>query len=89
MTCSQNEVRGFVIDMQSKQVVSSFTPFTDISSQCLNPHDIIVTPDGSEVYVADLDPPKVFKFSTSSVPAPPAVVIINETRISKPTVTIG
>lgn len=46
---------GFVIDMKTHAVISKFGPFD-------NPHDIIVSPDGQEVYVAQLTPYKAFKF---------------------------
>ncbi|XP_037035974.1 peptidyl-alpha-hydroxyglycine alpha-amidating lyase 1 isoform X2 [Bradysia coprophila] len=51
-----NEVRGYVIDMKTKNVVGK----TD--QQFSNPHDIIVSADGMEVYVAELNPTKAYKF---------------------------
>ncbi|KAJ6640957.1 Peptidyl-alpha-hydroxyglycine alpha-amidating lyase 1 [Pseudolycoriella hygida] len=51
-----NEVRGYVIDMKSKEVVGK------LDHMFSNPHDIIVSPDGMEVYVAELNPTKAYKF---------------------------
>lgn len=51
-----NEVRGYVIDMKTKNVVAK------LDQQFSNPHDIIVSPDGMEIYVAELNPTKAYKF---------------------------
>lgn len=40
------QVLGFVINMQSKLVISKFGPK---QSSFRNPHDLIVSPDGNEV----------------------------------------
>lgn len=42
------KVLGFVIDMQTKKVISKFGPS---SGQFRNPHDIIVSPDGTQVFL--------------------------------------
>lgn len=44
---SSHQILGFVINMQSKAVVSKFGP----NGEFANPHDIIVSPDGSEVAI--------------------------------------
>lgn len=44
-----NEVRGYVIDMKTKKVIGK------LDKQLSNPHDIIVSPDGMEVYFCWLD----------------------------------
>uniref|UniRef100_A0A0K8W666 Peptidyl-alpha-hydroxyglycine alpha-amidating lyase 1 n=3 Tax=Bactrocera latifrons TaxID=174628 RepID=A0A0K8W666_BACLA len=54
-----NEVRGYVINMRTKQVISKFGP-NDM--QFSNPHDVAVTKDGNEIYVAELNPMRVHKF---------------------------
>lgn len=41
-----HKVLGFVIDMQTKTIISKFGPD---NQQFENPHDIIVSPDGTEV----------------------------------------
>lgn len=51
------EVKGFVIDMASGNVTSKFPDDANFT----NPHDIAVTEDGSEVYVAEYEPFSVHK----------------------------
>lgn len=80
-------IRGFVLDFASGTLVQSFAPHGDFSS----PHDLVVSKDGSTVYVAQLDPHRVFKFVDPS--------LVNQTRAdsaknrtampAKPTATIG
>lgn len=43
---SHHVVMGFVIHMQSNQVISKFAPNDGMFD---NPHDVIVSPDGNEV----------------------------------------
>jgi peptidylamidoglycolate lyase len=52
-------VSGFVISLASKQLIEAFSPNGQGFS---NPHDIAVSTDGSQVYVVELDPCKVWKF---------------------------
>ncbi|XP_017469341.1 PREDICTED: peptidyl-alpha-hydroxyglycine alpha-amidating lyase 1 [Rhagoletis zephyria] len=59
-----NEVRGYVMNMRTKQVVSKFGP-NDM--QFSNPHDVVVTKDGNEIYVAELDPKRIHKFLHKTV----------------------
>ncbi|XP_055840109.1 peptidyl-alpha-hydroxyglycine alpha-amidating lyase 1 [Episyrphus balteatus] len=54
-----NEVRGYIVNMKTKQVISKFGP-NDL--QFSNPHDVAVTVDGTEIYVAELDPTRIHKF---------------------------
>ncbi|XP_030031920.2 peptidyl-alpha-hydroxyglycine alpha-amidating lyase 1 [Manduca sexta] len=62
-------VRGYVIDYQSGKLLQTFAP--------ANPHDIVVSPDGSKVYVAELNPYKVYKFVDET--------LRNESRVNKKT----
>lgn len=54
-----HEVGGFVIDMSTAKVTSKFNYNGNALS---NPHDIAVTSDKTEVYVAELDPNRILKF---------------------------
>ncbi|CAG4977220.1 unnamed protein product [Parnassius apollo] len=51
-------VRGYVLDYESGRMLATFAPHDGFS----NPHDIAVTPDGSKVYVPELNPYRVCKF---------------------------
>lgn len=74
-----NEVRGYVINMKTKAVVSKFGP-NDLEFS--NPHDVAVTADGTEIYVAELDPTRIHKFLHKKVaPSLPSL------SAAKPTVT--
>uniref|UniRef100_A0A1A9X3N3 peptidylamidoglycolate lyase n=1 Tax=Glossina brevipalpis TaxID=37001 RepID=A0A1A9X3N3_9MUSC len=59
-----NEIRGYVLDMKSKKILSKFGP-NDL--QFSNPHDIAVTSNGLEVYVAEINPMRLHKFLHKSV----------------------
>uniref|UniRef100_A0A0A1XSQ6 peptidylamidoglycolate lyase n=1 Tax=Zeugodacus cucurbitae TaxID=28588 RepID=A0A0A1XSQ6_ZEUCU len=59
-----NEVRGYVLNMRTKQVISKFGP-NDM--QFSNPHDVAVTKDGNEIYVAELNPMRIHKFLHKTV----------------------
>lgn len=54
-----HEVNGFVIEMESAKVISKFGPNDRNMS---SPHDLAVTKDGSEIFVAELDPNVLMKF---------------------------
>lgn len=56
------EVKGFVIDMASKNVTAKFPK----EGNYTNPHDLVVTEDGSEVYVVEYDPYEVHKLVSTS-----------------------
>lgn len=56
-----NKVQGFVVDLSSGSVLSTFSPHGRGLS---NPHDIAVTADGGAIYVAELSPAKVWKFTS-------------------------
>lgn len=73
------EVLGFVIDMKTKKIVSKFGP---ANGPFHNPHDIIVSPDGTEIYVAELDPYVAYKFLNTDIK------VYNESVNSKPTSTL-
>lgn len=79
------EVKGFIIDMPTKQVISKFGP-TPNNSNFSNPHDIIVTPDGSEIYVVDLNPNRAYKLMKNSLIVPDPIIEVADV---KPTATIG
>lgn len=51
-------VQGFVLDVNSGNILFSFRPGQDMNS----PHDIAVSADGSEIYVAELNKNTVYKF---------------------------
>ncbi|XP_063395537.1 peptidyl-alpha-hydroxyglycine alpha-amidating lyase 1-like isoform X1 [Cydia fagiglandana] len=77
-------VRGYVIDFTSARLIGTFAPEAEFS----NPHDVVTTADGSKVYVAELNPFRVYKFEDD--------VLRNETKIDKnmsvpvkPTTTIA
>ncbi|XP_046398624.1 peptidyl-alpha-hydroxyglycine alpha-amidating lyase 1 [Ischnura elegans] len=53
-------VRGFKIDVETKSLIEEFRPNGNDFS---NPHDIAVSQDGKDVYVVELLPFKVWKFS--------------------------
>jgi peptidylamidoglycolate lyase len=53
-------VRGFKIDIETKSLIEEFRPD---GSDFSNPHDIAVSKDGKDVYVVELFPFKVWKFS--------------------------
>lgn len=59
-----NEVRGYVMDFSSKKVLAKFGP-NDMEFS--NPHDVAVTTDGNEVYVAELNPTRIHKFLHKSL----------------------
>ncbi|XP_060823291.1 peptidyl-alpha-hydroxyglycine alpha-amidating lyase 1-like [Bombus pascuorum] len=52
-------VRGFVLDVNSGDILSQFGPGQDMDS----PHDIAVSPCGSEIYVVELNKNITYKFS--------------------------
>lgn len=59
-----NEVLGYVMDFASKKVLGKFGP-NDMEFS--NPHDVAVTTDGNEVYVAELNPTRIYKFLHKSL----------------------
>lgn len=56
---SPHPIRGFVIDMTSRSIISQFRPK---NADFATPHDIAISKDGKEVYVVELDPHKIHKF---------------------------
>ncbi|KAG8221827.1 hypothetical protein J437_LFUL003461 [Ladona fulva] len=83
-------VRAYKIDMNTKNLIEQIGPNgVDFS----NPHDIAVSPDGKQIYVVELEPYKVWKFtqeekesSVSKVKQPdlPLKVEINSNSNEKP-----
>ncbi|XP_012282254.1 peptidyl-alpha-hydroxyglycine alpha-amidating lyase 1 isoform X2 [Orussus abietinus] len=55
-------VRGFSIDIDTGNIVSQFGPVGDMNT----PHDIAASEDGLEVYVVELDAPRVYRFLQGS-----------------------
>uniref|UniRef100_A0A336K1Y5 peptidylamidoglycolate lyase n=1 Tax=Culicoides sonorensis TaxID=179676 RepID=A0A336K1Y5_CULSO len=54
-----HEVSGYVIDMSTGNVTSKF----NINGSSLsNPHDLSVTSDATQIFVAELDPERLIKF---------------------------
>ncbi|KAF9409064.1 hypothetical protein HW555_011448 [Spodoptera exigua] len=78
-------VRGFVIDFTTGRLIQTFAPDEGLR----NPHDVVVSADGSKVYVAELNPFRVYKFVDEALK--------NESRLEKnvtsshvkPTATVG
>ncbi|CAB3241129.1 unnamed protein product [Arctia plantaginis] len=74
-------VRGYVIDFESGRLIQTFSPDDGLR----NPHDIVVTPDGVSVYVAELSPFKVHKFMDETLRN--ESLSIEKTHV-KPTATV-
>lgn len=51
-------VRGFVLDIYSGNLLSTFGPEETMN----NPHDLYVTEDGAEIYVVELNNHKIYRF---------------------------
>ncbi|XP_022228749.2 peptidyl-alpha-hydroxyglycine alpha-amidating lyase 1, partial [Drosophila obscura] len=62
-----SEVHGFVMSMRNRQLVSKFGPN---NLEFKNPHDVAVTADGNEIYVAELNPMRIHKFLHKSLAKP-------------------
>ncbi|XP_052747240.1 peptidyl-alpha-hydroxyglycine alpha-amidating lyase 1 isoform X2 [Bicyclus anynana] len=74
--------RGYVIDYASGRLVDTFAAAGGFSS----PHDVAVSPDGGSIYVAELDPHRVYKFADSrNGTKEPGVNVTH----AKPTATVG
>lgn len=65
-------VNGLVMSMESKQIVGRFFPEHAFS----NPHELAVSDNGDQVYVAELNPHRVHKFKRKGLipPQPPAIL---------------
>ncbi|XP_055379907.1 peptidyl-alpha-hydroxyglycine alpha-amidating lyase 1 [Condylostylus longicornis] len=77
---SGSQVNGFIIDMKTTNVIEKFVP-QNIDFR--NPHDIAVTADGSDIYIAELDPKRVLKFSSKKL-----IKTTTTMSSAKPTATI-
>lgn len=53
------DVRGFVVSASTKQPISMF------GFDLQNPHDIAVSADGMDIYVAEIGPLKISKYTRS------------------------
>ncbi|XP_055916821.1 peptidyl-alpha-hydroxyglycine alpha-amidating lyase 1 isoform X2 [Eupeodes corollae] len=87
-----NEVRGYIMNFKTKQVIGKFGP-NDL--QFSNPHDVAVTTDGTEIYVAELDPTRVHKFLHKKVApslpmsaAKPTATSIQRSTADEPQLTV-
>ncbi|XP_050073103.1 peptidyl-alpha-hydroxyglycine alpha-amidating lyase 1 [Anopheles maculipalpis] len=60
-------VGGYILEMDSGKVINRFQP-NNTRRAFSNPHELAVLDDGSEVYVAELDPQMVHKFRLVSPP---------------------
>ncbi|XP_050345490.1 peptidyl-alpha-hydroxyglycine alpha-amidating lyase 1-like isoform X3 [Nymphalis io] len=69
-------VRGYTIDYTSGKLIQTFAPDDGFS----NPHDIAVTADGSAVYVAELNPPRVVRFG--SAPTTAGATVTDDARVA-------
>lgn len=84
-------VRGYVIDFTSGRLIQTFAPDGGLK----NPHDVVTSPDGSKVYVAEINPFTVHKFVDEGLRNESLLdkVEKNETATSathvKPTATVG
>lgn len=58
------KVAGFVVNLSDKEVIAHFN---SEGNGFQNPHDVAVTKDGSQVYVVELNPFKVWKFVTGNL----------------------
>ncbi|KAH8305175.1 hypothetical protein KR018_009143, partial [Drosophila ironensis] len=77
-----NEVHGFVLSMRSKQLVSKFGPN---NLEFHNPHDVAVTADGKEIYVAELNPTRIHKFVHKSLAKPMSLSATKDAASGSPT----
>ncbi|XP_072936868.1 uncharacterized protein [Epargyreus clarus] len=77
-------VRGYVIDFTTGRLIQTFAPGDSFAT----PHDIAVSPDGSTVYVAELNPQRVYKFVDETLRSENALVKPNATVHTKPTATV-
>jgi peptidylamidoglycolate lyase len=83
-----HEIKGFVLDMENGKILSKFGPN---GNEFSNPHDLAVMHDGSEIYVAELNPPKVYRFVANYVAKVATNVSLPQLSMSmnKPTATLG
>lgn len=56
---SNTHVRGFVLDINTGEILSQFAPPDDMN----NPHDIAVTPDEGQIYVVELNTHRIYRFN--------------------------
>lgn len=78
-------VRGYVVDFTSGRLIQTFAPDEGLT----NPHDVVVTADGSKVYVAELDPHRAYKFVDETLKNYSRNEDQNVTVPVKPTATVG
>ena len=56
-------IRGFIMDINTGKILSQF----GLNREMSRPHDIAVTPDGREIYVAELDSRRISRFLTGKI----------------------
>ncbi|XP_028178787.1 peptidyl-alpha-hydroxyglycine alpha-amidating lyase 1 [Ostrinia furnacalis] len=76
-------VRGYVIDFTSGALSGTFAPDGGLH----NPHDVVATPDGGAVYVAEINPYRVHKFVDDTIQK--AADVTHAKVAVKPTATVG
>lgn len=54
-----NEATGFTVDLDSGDIVDTWSPEQGFD----NPHDVSVAPDGSSLYVSEIQPNRITKFN--------------------------
>lgn len=60
---SSGIVHGSVVTANSDfKIVTTFQPHTNLEPTFEQPHDVIVSPNGTSLYVAELNPYRVWKF---------------------------
>lgn len=66
-----NEVYGYIIDLSSTDndnddasIIEKFSPAHRVFQ---SPHDVAISPDGNDLYVAEIDPPTIHKFQRKNV----------------------
>ncbi|XP_058834993.1 peptidyl-alpha-hydroxyglycine alpha-amidating lyase 1 [Topomyia yanbarensis] len=68
-TSDKQPVSGFILSMTTNQIAGRFFP-TNAQRAFSNPHDLAVSFDGSQMYVAELSPAKVHKFKRKTLVQP-------------------
>ena len=54
---STKKTRGYIVDINNGELLSTFNGVAEDGSGFRRPHDVAVSPNGSEVYVVELDKP--------------------------------
>lgn len=70
---SSQPINGLIMSMNNSEIVGRFYPDTP-QHAFSNPHELVISDDGSEIYVAELLPTKVHKFKRKGTPVQAAKV---------------